>query len=424
MGSEVESGRLWANRRFMVYLSGSTISGLGDAFFTLGVTWIIYITSHSLLQTALIQVVGHLDRILLGPFTGAWADRHDRTMILVISNIASGVFVGALAWILGAPGHHLTTELALASIVILNTLRTVGRPAVQSVLPDLVGIELLVQANGWMSSINATVGMVGSALAGLVIAAWGTPNALGLDAVSFGVAALAIILARFPKRLLETETTPASPSHLWTDVRDGWRVLRGQPVLRTMVWLAAFVNIASFSGPLFVGLIREQWHAGAGAFGIFEGASSFGAILVSLRVASLERRFGAGRLLAGGWMVAGLAILGIAASHSALLGDGLALIFGVGVTVGQVAMGPLYELLVPADFRGRVWGITSAIATSAIPVSAVLGGWLADRYGPGLLIGISGAWLMAAAVMAIGVAAVREARVSAVTDNATASNSQ
>ena len=422
MASEIESNRLWANRGFMIYLTGSSVSGLGDAFFTLGITWIIYATSHSLLQTALIQVVGHLDRILLGPFAGIWADRHDRTSILVVANVASGVIVGALAWVLGGANEHLTTELALVSIVILNTLRTVGLPAVQSVLPYVVGTRALTQACGWLSSINTTVGMLGSALAGLVIAAWGTPRALGLDAVSFGVAALAVILARFPKRVLRERPVGSLP-HWGADIRDGWRVLRGQPVLRSMVWLAAFVNLASFAGPLFVGLIREQWHAGAAAFGIFEGATSLGAIVVSLCVAPLERRVDAGKVLAGGWMVDGLAVVGIATTHWALLGESLALVFGAGVTMAQVVLGPLYELLIPAEFRGRVWGINSAIATSVIPVSALIGGWLADRYGPGLMIGISGVWLAIAALLALGVPAVRGARIPTAAEAMTASNS-
>ncbi|MCL4520772.1 MAG: MFS transporter, partial [Firmicutes bacterium] len=92
--------RLFSNRTWVFLSGGNTVSGVGDAFFTLAVIWIIYAASHSLLQTALIQVVWHLDRLLLGPIAGTVADRRNRTHILLAMNLGSAAVAAAVAILL------------------------------------------------------------------------------------------------------------------------------------------------------------------------------------------------------------------------------------------------------------------------------------------------------------------------------------
>ena len=67
--------------------------------------WVIYTQSHSALQTSLIQVVWHLDRIIFSPLAGIFADRWDRKRIMVLANVLSAAVVGALAIVMLARGQ-------------------------------------------------------------------------------------------------------------------------------------------------------------------------------------------------------------------------------------------------------------------------------------------------------------------------------
>lgn len=403
--------KLLSNRRYLVYWSGDSVSALGDAFFNLSVLWIVFSATHSLLATALIQVVWHLDRIFLAPVMGTAADRRNRTLLLLLSKCLSGLTVGMLAWFLTLPRHHLTLALALAAVVALNALRTVGSPAAQSVMPELVGRDTLLEASGLAASVNQAVALAGSALAGLVIADWGTPIAFALDAVSFGIAAVAIVAAKLPPRTLPARPRDPGIRRVWRDLRDGWDAIRDRPILRGLVWIAPLSNVAAFAGPLYIGLVRLDWHAGAAAYGVFEAMSTAGAILVGPLTSLVEARVGAGRLVAGGHVLAGVAVVGMSLAPTIGIADGLAVIWGGAITIGSVAMGPLYQLLVPEDLRGRVWGIQSALATLTIPPAALLGGWLATRWGPAPLIAVSGFWTLGTGVVAWALPAVRHASI-------------
>jgi DHA3 family macrolide efflux protein-like MFS transporter len=85
---------------------GQCTSIIGDTFFNLAVTWVIYAQSHSALRTSLIQVVWHLDRIIFSPLAGICADRWDRKRIMVLTNVLSAVVVGALAAVMLARGRR------------------------------------------------------------------------------------------------------------------------------------------------------------------------------------------------------------------------------------------------------------------------------------------------------------------------------
>ncbi len=395
--------RLFTNRTWVFLLGGNTVSGVGDAFFNLAVIWIIYAASHSLLQTALIQVVWHLDRVLLGPIAGTVADRRNRTHVLLAMNLGSAIVTATVAIVF----HfiHLSVAIALVAVFILNTGKTFGSPAAYSVMPDIVPPDLLATASGLMNTVGNAASVAGSALAGLVIAAVGGAGAIMGDAVSFLCAALGISLARLPQRTIERTSTA---SHFRQDLMEGWQTIRDTPLLRAMTILGMALNISSGVGPLYVALIRVHFQQGAGAFGVFEAMTTVGVLISGPLIGRVERWVGAGRLFALAWVVAGLATLAITQTTTIALADGFAVILGVGMTLGSIAMGTVTQLLVPDDLRGRYWGFQSATAVSVIPISALVAGWLGDHIGAAPVIAGAGGWLAAVGLASALVPTVRQ----------------
>ncbi len=399
--------RLFSNRTWVFLSGGNTVSGVGDAFFTLAVIWIIYAASHSLLQTALIQVVWHLDRLLLGPIAGTVADRRNRTHILLAMNLGSAAVAAAVAILLHFA--HLTVVIALGAVFVLNAGKTFGGPAAYSVMPDIIPPDLLVTASGLMNTVSNAASMAGSALAGLVIAAVGGAGAVMGDAASFLCAAVGVSLAHLPQRTIEGTAS----SNLRQDLAEGWRTIRDTPLLRAMTILGVALNITSGTGPLYVALIRLHFHQGAAGFGVFDAMSTVGVLVSGPVVRRMEQWAGAGRLYALGWFIAGLAIIAITQTSSMVVADGCAVVMGASMTLGSVAMGTVTQLLVPPDVRGRYWGFQSAIAVSAIPISALVAGWVGDRVGADPVIAVGGAWVCAVGLASAWIPAVWQARLGA-----------
>ena len=117
-------------------------------------------------------------------------------------------------------------------------------------------------------------------------------------------------------------------------------------------------------------------------------------------------------MLAAGWGLAGTCTLGMAASTVFPLTAALEAASAFVLTMGGVSMGALTQALVPEHYRGRVSGITRAMAVVTIPVSALLGGWLADQVGPAPLFAVGGAWILGCAGLAWSNRHVRMARIT------------
>ena len=333
--------RVLRNRALLLLWSGQSVSIVGDTFFNLAVMWVIYTQSHSALQTSLIQVVWHLDRIIFSPLAGICADRWDRKRIMVLANVLSAVVVGALATAMLAWGQVPSAAIFVA-VFLLNSLNTFLGPAQASLMPEVVGRDLLATAGGLFTTVRNVASLIGSALAGIVVAAVGGAWAVVGDAVSFLVAALSIAVAQLPARTIQASPSSAEkrPSML-RELRDGWRAIAGQPVVRSMVWLGLLINVPSFLGPLYPALVGQRLHGTAATLGAIEAAGVTGGMVGAALAGVVERRHGAGPLLAAGWGLAGLCTLGLAASPWLPLTAALEAAMVFGLTVGSVSMGAL-----------------------------------------------------------------------------------
>lgn len=401
--------RLFRNSAFTLLWGGQTISNIGDPFFNLAVMWVIYTQSGSTLQTAIVQVLWHLSKILFGPLAGALADRWDRKRIIVITNVLAAVVVSAVATAIPAWGP-LSPVVVFVAVFLLNTLTTFSSPAHFSIMPEVVGRDLLATASGLLATTRQVASLAGNALAGVVIALVGTAWALVVDACTFLFAALAIAVARLPVRT----SLPASStqrSSLLREIVDGWRAIVDLPIVRALVWLSVLINISSFIGPLFPALVRERLRGDATAYGTLEAMGVIGGIAGSALAGMLERRLGVGRLLVAGWGVAGTCAIGMAASVSLPLTAALETILAFGLTVGGISVGVLTQALSPENYRGRVAGITAALIAVAIPPSTLVAGWLADIVGVAPLLAVGGAWILGIAGLAWANPHVRTAHI-------------
>lgn len=396
------------NRPLLLIWSGQTISGFGDAFFNLAVMWVVYTQSGSILQTAVVQIVWHLSDVLFGPIAGVLADRWERKTILVTTNLLAAGVVGAVAAVLFTTGN-ISFPVAIIAIFALNTVTTFAGPSRASILPAIVDRNLLATVWGWFSTVGQISVLVGSAAAGIVVSLVGAAWAVVVDALSFVLAALLTALAPLPKHA-KPPTNEQRPS-MFQDARSGWRVIASEPVVRVLVWLGVLVNVPSFTGPLYPALVNVQLGGGVAAYGSLQAVSVAGGLAGGALAGYLERRLGAGRLLATGWGIAGVATVGIAFSNSLPLTLALVIIVVFGLAVGGIASGVLTMMLIPDEFRGRAVGITRAISVIAIPISTAIGGWLADRIGVAPLFAFAGVWTFGVAALAWANTHVRTARI-------------
>ena len=405
--------RLFSNRSFVLLWSGQSASVFGDAFFNLAVMWVVWSETQSTLQTAIVQAIWHIPDVLFAPLAGVLADRWDRKSIMVTTNVAAAAVVGAVVVVIAVVGY-LPPVVAFVAVFKLNSLTTFLNPSRASVMPSVVGRELLTTAQGLFSTARETAFLVGNAAAGLLIVAASAAWALAIDAASFLFVSLCIAAARLPGRAAPSsgETRLRSfPRFVARDLRDGWRTASGLPVVWALLWLGVLFNVAGFIGPLWPALVQKQLGGGAAYLGVIMAAATAGGMVGGLMAGPLERHIGAGRVLASGWSLAGVCTLGIAMSTWLPVTLVLEFIETLAGTASVVASGALMITSVPEEYRGRVFGITRGLGVALIPASALLGGWIAEYVEIWIMYAGGGIFILTLAVAAWANPRLRTARI-------------
>ena len=150
---------------------------------------------------------------------GVIADRFGRTLIIQVSNVASGICQLAIAGLV-ISGHAEVWQLVVISAV-QGTVMAVSFPAIASVMPQLVPRDQLKQANLLVSVQRNALTVIGPAVAGLLVVTAGAGWALAVDGVTYLLAAALLLKVRIPPPVPRAERPSAV-----AELREGWTYFR------------------------------------------------------------------------------------------------------------------------------------------------------------------------------------------------------
>jgi predicted MFS family arabinose efflux permease len=361
---------------------GAMISGLGDTFTWMALTWYLVERTKSGAAVGTMLLCFSLPTVLTGGLIGKWLDRRQPRPLMITDNIARAVLIALI------PIFDQLGWLPLSTVYIIAALMGALSPATQIgtrlLTPHLVPDEELESANAALGLTQQLPGIIGPALAGLAIAAWGAPRTLLLDAVSFLALIAAIATMHNIPREAPTEDAPKT-----------WTILRRYPTAALVAVLSFFFFFAygptEAALPLFV---KGQLHSNAAGMGMLWSAVGIGGTLGSLSTAWLAR-FPAGRTMACIAVLWGLFQLGMAFAPS--LGYAMAAFFFGGIVWGPyLAIETSFlQRTVDKSEHGLFFGIHTALLAPSMPLGAALGGALLLRLSPQyVLIGVALACLL------------------------------
>jgi MFS family permease len=286
--------------------------------------------------------------------------------------------MAVLAWIVLSDAVQLWHLYVLAGA--LGLLDAFHYPASLSVVPSLVEKRKLEAANALVQGAEQISGLVGPALAAAAAAALGLGATFAGFALMFlATSALVFTVARGARKRPDAEGAQ-NPSAPGGGILDGLRYAWRDPLLRTMLFVLAAINLAAI-GPLIVGgaVLAEERLGGAGSLGVLFSAFGGGS-LVGLLVAGTAgrpRRRGATMLGATALIGLGLGALGFVPGLVSACAAAVAMGVGAGY-LGVVLVSWLQERAEPA-LRGRVMSLVMFCVVALDPVSYTLAGVLVAR---------------------------------------------
>ncbi|MCY0878451.1 MAG: MFS transporter [Firmicutes bacterium] len=398
--------RLFRNRSFRWVWAADTVSRFGDRFFDLAMLWFVYAETHSTTATAGFMVVWHISQAAFSPVGGVFADRWNRRSTLILSNLLLALVTAVCGAVLGLfRSAHL--EVIYATLFLLNAVYAVSGPTRYALTPVIVERDLVVTANGFMTTAGAVTDMVANAAAGAVVAVLGPVVAVFGDALSFALAAGFFGLARIPvqsKRAEKSNVGAPQPGRLkrfGAEFREGVIAIWESPLLRTAVGIAMLINVPSYTIVLLPALVHEQLGLGAAAYGAVLTAEALGGGIGGLLAGRLESRFGTGRFTALGLAVGGIGLVIMAASRTFWLTLASAAASALAIAAMGVALGSLIQLTIPGDQLGRTHGLMVPANALLIPVSTLAAGWASQRWGVEWLMAAAGGWLWIPALLVL-----------------------
>jgi MFS family permease len=381
------------HRNYRLYFAGQFISQIGTWLQTAAQSWLILDLTHSAEAVGVLGFFFYGPYALLGLAGGAFADRWDRRIMLLCTQIAMALCASALAVMVYV--HAQSVWLVYAIAVIRGIILVFNNPSRQALMVQLVGRSELGNAIALNSSLNNATRIIGPAIAGLLIESAGLGACFALNALSFVPVVWAIAAMRTHE--FHQQSDVRRKETLLASIRAGLHYARHTKTVAitlAMMFVVSFLAI-NFNVLLPV-LARQTMHGGPNVFGAISASFGFGAFIGALVAASRTRA--SRSLLIGACALFGAAQVVLAPQHH-LLAVSLALfVTGVAYTIYSASTNALVQLATPGFLQGRVGGLYNYFFLASGPVGSLLAGWLSQRGGTKLAFAAGG---IAALLMAL-----------------------
>jgi MFS family permease len=396
--------------RYWLLLSAFLASSFGTWIYRLALPLLAYDLTGSALGTGLVYVMEYLPYLALGMFGGVLADRLDRRRLLVAGDLVSAAITIVLAVMVSAGVSGLWPIYVVA--FLLACVDPLYQPAFRSILPSLVAVDRLPQANARVHMGEHAVNMAGPVAGGALVVTFGYEVAIYADAGTFLASALLIWLIR------TAPTAAAKGRSVLADMREGLRfLLRDDKVVLATALTSFACNFGVWL--LLAGLVyylSSYYGFTPGEIGVVYAFQGAGAVVGALLGSRLIRRSPPVKVICWAVLAGGLAMLLMIVARGPVL-IGLAWL-GQFAAAGTVAVATMTvrQLLVPEHLLGRVLGTARMIAFLSIPLASLATGVFEsvtrDVY---VLMAFAGAsWLAIAA--AVARSPLRRVRLEALRD--------
>jgi len=362
------------HRDFRLFWIGQLISQIGTWMQSVAQAWLVLELTHSPLHLGIVSALQFTPVLFLSPVGGVLSDRFAKRKVLLISQTAmqlQAFVLAALVWSGRVEYWHVAV---LAAVYGLS--RAIDIPARQSYITDLVGRSDLPNAVALNSVVMNGARIVGPAVAGLLIAAFGVALAFLLNGVSFVAVLVALVAIR----------TEGRPDVGRLGIREGvlsaLNYAAGTPPVAFTLSLMVVVSLLVLNFNVIVPLVaRNVLNQDAHGFGLLMSSLGAGAVAGAFGVALFRRGQPplAFLVASGALLCAGLAALA-AVSHFFLAALVLALL-GCCQILFTTGCNTTLQLIAPNELRGRVMGLYTVTFAGMTPFGSLLIGWVAEPQG-------------------------------------------
>lgn len=376
-------------KKTVTFLISQGVTLFGSSLVQFAIVWYVTLKTSSGAWVSALTICSFVPQFLISFFSGVWADRYPRKLLIILSDTVIAAATLTLALLMPFIGEDTTLFFALLVTSVIRSLGAgVQTPAVGAMIPQLVPEEHLMRFNGINATLQSVVQFAAPAAAGAILTFGTLRSTLLIDIATaiVGVGILSCIAIPKQERKAETET----PS-IFSEMKQGMKYAFSNGFIgKLLISYGIFIFLAVPAGFLATLFVSRTY-----------GDSYFYLTLVELiGFAGMA----AGGVLIGTWggfpnrvktLLVGLAAfgtlgIGMGAIRSFPVYLALMLVYGVALTMVQTAVTTLIQEKSEASMQGRVFGFLSAMYSGCLPIGMAVFGPLSDIMPMRLLMVVTG----------------------------------
>ena len=370
----------WKSGFFTIWI-GEQLSFIGSRAAQFALVWWLTTTTGSATVLATATTVALLPQILLGPLAGAFVDRWNRRLVMLVSDSFIALVSLWLAYL------FWTGTMQVWHVYIVMLARSLGDvfqwPAMAASTSFMVPERHLTRVAGLNQTMNGMLTIAGPALGALLLALLPLHGVMMVDVGTalFAVIPLMFILIPQPVR---TEAMGKKMQSVWHDLREGFRYLRGWKGAMPLIGNALLFKIALTPAvSLLPLLVKSHFGGGAGELSLLESITGIGMVAGGLILSTWGgfRRKVFTMLMGLGGVGLGVTVLGFTPAH--LFPVALASMFFLGFMIPMIdgSMMAIFQTRIAPHMQGRVFALFGSLVSISSPLGLAIAGPVSDRFG-------------------------------------------
>ena len=359
-------------KRFLLLWAGEWISSIGSGLTAFALGIYVFQTTQSATGVSLITLCAFLPTILLSPFAGVLADRHDRRLMMILGDSCSALGLVYIV-IMMMTGHVELWQLCFG-VTVSSIFASLMEPAYKATITDLLDEEQFAKASGLVQLAASSKYLLSPVIAGLLLTVTGINAILLIDIATFFVT-VSVTLA--VKRSIVAPAVRTERQSYFKELAHGWHTLTENKGVILLVLLITVVTFCmGFLQTLFTPMLLPL--ADAKTLGISESICACGMLVTSLALGIWGKKQNLIQMLCIGLCGAGvfMALTGCATNIVLITAAGF--LFFASLPFINTSADVLVRTNIAGEAQGRVWGLIGVISQAGFVVAYAISGFLAD----------------------------------------------
>jgi DHA3 family macrolide efflux protein-like MFS transporter len=370
---EIQAGQV-TFRSYLFFWSGQLVSLLGSSIAQFVIIWWITLETGSALYLSIAAFLGLVPMIILTPFAGVLVDRWSRKALIGIADFLQALVTVVLIFLFWLGSVSIWQVLVL--LTVRGIFQAFHSPAVSAIVPLMVPKAKLSRINGLNYLFTGAVTLIGPVVAALLLTFWKIPQILWIDAITFMVAVIPLLIISIPSVRKRQDKSSFSK-----DLGEGLAFIKNGRGFLPLLILATVLNFLLTPLSTLLPYYVKFDHFGeapdlAIVMAFFQGGILAGGLLMSV-MKGFKKKMVA--------IMSSVYIIFLGYALVALTPTGLFWFMAIGgvvmafcVPIANVSIQTTIQTVVPMKMQGRVNSVTMALASAAQPFGMILSGIIVE----------------------------------------------